>query len=479
MEKQQRLSNDKRAQLREIQYLLAICAFHQEPTTEAETALLEVTRLSQPSEPEALRICHARHLLCQLYLRRGHLSSALRHCEKAVRGYQKILGKQHNDYFDSLVLLTKTYQANGNDARASACLHMLPEKYRTKCQTQTPSNARWQQKVPLKPWKSPVPSSKRVDTKTRSEWLANLQIQLDNDLLRNAVFESDDAVVNRIISADPASVNRASNPRPDGLTALHLASLFNEMAIAETLINKGASIEAVCSRSPDDLRRQDYRGLFTPLDLACEFHQHDSIRLLVGRGASLKAYERGPRSYYTSLRKSAVAFVLNGLDIEDEFRKPQNVVATLETLLSLGWNIDEEVEDGRAMLHVVVRRCWGARSMEGLAVPLVRFLLGSGAKVNATDAYGYTPLHYAAMSATTEVLEPLLRGGAEVNAQNPGGYTPLHYLFNWRLSPSKEKLSAIRYIAQRNKSGGEAANLVRECAKKRIASKPSVRIQRR
>jgi ankyrin repeat protein len=57
----------------------------------------------------------------------------------------------------------------------------------------------------------------------------------------------------------------------------------------------------------------------------------------------------------------------------------------------------------------------------------VRGLMGAGAAAGATDDFGNTPLHRAAMRGHAEVVELLLREhSADATLQNADGYTPLH-----------------------------------------------------
>ena len=58
---------------------------------------------------------------------------------------------------------------------------------------------------------------------------------------------------------------------------------------------------------------------------------------------------------------------------------------------------------------------------------ILKILLQAGAAVNATDNYGETPLHDAASNGHKDILKILLQAGASVNAANAEGDTPLHW----------------------------------------------------
>jgi len=62
----------------------------------------------------------------------------------------------------------------------------------------------------------------------------------------------------------------------------------------------------------------------------------------------------------------------------------------------------------------------------GASVEILEYLVSKGAKVNAKDHLGSTPLHSAACSNTKEVLEYLVSKGADVNARDHLGQTPMH-----------------------------------------------------
>ena len=58
---------------------------------------------------------------------------------------------------------------------------------------------------------------------------------------------------------------------------------------------------------------------------------------------------------------------------------------------------------------------------------LVSLLLARGAKVDARDNYGWTPLMVAARLGDAETARLLLDHGADVNVAATANYTPLHW----------------------------------------------------
>ena len=74
---------------------------------------------------------------------------------------------------------------------------------------------------------------------------------------------------------------------------------------------------------------------------------------------------------------------------------------------------------GRTALH---ESCMGSDNSE-----VAEFLLESGAKVNAVNTNGYTPLFHAVSFARPECAKVLLAAGAAVNHRRIDRRTPLDY----------------------------------------------------
>ena len=61
----------------------------------------------------------------------------------------------------------------------------------------------------------------------------------------------------------------------------------------------------------------------------------------------------------------------------------------------------------------------------------LRRLIAAGAKINATDRFLRTPLHWACIRGHPEVVRELLSGASEINARDSDGMTPLHWACRW------------------------------------------------
>lgn len=57
---------------------------------------------------------------------------------------------------------------------------------------------------------------------------------------------------------------------------------------------------------------------------------------------------------------------------------------------------------------------------------MVKRLISKGAKINAADSEGLTPLHLATYSGYADTATQLINKGARVKAENINGSTPLH-----------------------------------------------------
>ena len=97
---------------------------------------------------------------------------------------------------------------------------------------------------------------------------------------------------------------------------------------------------------------------------------------------------------------------------------PELIIAQIEQLKSL----EMRDRDGRTLLiNAAFYGCY----------QIAKYLIHSGADVNAVDNRRISALHAAAQECDINIVELLLQSGANVNARNIFGNTPL-----WMVSPA-------------------------------------------
>lgn len=226
------------------------------------------------------------------------------------------------------------------------------------------------------------------------------------------------------------------NAELEGLTPLHYAAQYGETAVAELLVRNGADINA------------DF-GQGTPLHAAAgsEFAASDGNKavaeLLIAKGANANAAQRDTQSltplHIASARgNKAVAEVLiaHGANVNAQ-------CFGLGTPLHCAMGIwDGESVFGHMLYRNLVENSGsgGPPPAAGSGDPhldavnrqarmdVAKLLVQKGASLTATEeVHGDTPVHSAAIAeGESEILKWLLDSGANIEARNKEGETPLY-----------------------------------------------------
>lgn len=204
----------------------------------------------------------------------------------------------------------------------------------------------------------------------------------DDARIADAVEQRDTAAVRSLLKKR-VDVNA---PQPDGATAMHWASYWDDLDVATLLIGAGA-----------DANARNELGV-TPLSLACTNGSAAMVTRLVTAGADPNlALPMGETALMTCARAGSLDAV--------------------KTLLAHGAKPDASEADGRqtALMWAV------SEGQDDIAQQLIT----SGADVAVRSKGGFTPLLFAARAGDLKSARVLTEAGASINDAAPDGSTPL------------------------------------------------------
>ncbi len=220
--------------------------------------------------------------------------------------------------------------------------------------------------------------------------------------------------------------------------ALHQVAKINDFKEATALLAAGANPHA-----------KDKEGC-TPLHWAAEHNALQTVKVLLAAGADPHAKDK---EGYTPLHSAASAdahqtaqvLLDAGADPHAKDKEgdetPLHSAAvtdahqTAAVLLAAGANPHAKDKVGYTPLYYAAMTATDTHQMAQDAHQTAAVLLAAGANPHAKDKVGYTPLYYAAMTATDthqmaqdahQTAAVLLAAGANPRAKNKEGFTPLH-----------------------------------------------------
>ena len=212
---------------------------------------------------------------------------------------------------------------------------------------------------------------------------------------------------------DGADVNAKD---AQGATPLHYPAYRGHTEIAELLISKGA-----------DLNTKDDNGE-TPLYQAEEVgltHFGEVLTRKKETAALLRKHGAKHGSIHTAVEGGDIEgvkeFLATGTDVNAKNKFGETPLDLINGAKRKRAEIAELLRKHGGK-HGTIHSAVGGRDVEA-----VKEFLAAGADVNVKDMRGFTPLHWASISAHKEAVELLIANGADVNAKGDGESTPLHY----------------------------------------------------
>jgi ankyrin repeat protein len=222
--------------------------------------------------------------------------------------------------------------------------------------------------------------------------------------------------------AESAAILLAAGANPNdvaaksGLTALLVASAMGRPKVAAVLLDKGANPDAVSGDG------------FTSLHYAAHRRGPAAVSIvsaLIAHGAKLNVRLNQPKR--TAISPNGVIFQgSTPIALAAEV----NNLEAVKGLLNAGADPLIATELGTTPLMMAAGAATDTSRPRSLperatAVETVRFLVEHGADVNGAGQFGWTALHSAAYQGLDEVVAYLASKGAKLDAQDGFGQTPL------------------------------------------------------
>jgi len=413
----------------DIQYMLAVCTYHMGEPAAAELALVNLIEQPPVSDQHRGAICEAGYFLSRTYISLGKLDLARSSCESSLKGRARLMGKEHESYYQSLALMARVFSLLDMSARARLYLALIPEAMRPGLVAATESMS---PTLPSRP--PPLEVGSTVTTHSTGGHLeqndefqperSNVSSRQSDDVHEDTGFDGGPRMFRPRIESEPVL---ASNPIVgDARRASSAYSYRAQSAAAQTGTSFTTIEPGVTSSSGNQGGDGIYPCIPTP-------SRPNSTRMLSLSPRTRPMQDRNslsgkePAEQVTKMRLGSQATLsltprvdcwplkilfdrkwLRSVSYQD----PHEVVSALRRLREGGWDANQRdvSTDGsgpRTPLACAVSLPSGRRDLRSA---IVSFLLQEGANVlEGTNQEGPIALHLAIRNDAADIVSLLLQ----------------------------------------------------------------------
>ncbi len=237
----------------------------------------------------------------------------------------------------------------------------------------------------------------------------------------------------RVLIKAGADIN-ATNP--NGFSAILLAIINSHYDVAVSLLDLGAdqNIADETGRTPlyaaVDMHTLPDSNLPWPSELNNQLTSLDLIQALLAHGANVNAQLKKQQPYRSKVDRGADTMLGTGTTPLLRAAKAGDT-EVVKVLLAKGADVKLTTKFGMTPLMAAAglgtkeEDTTGRKKTEAEAIASMKLCLDAGAEVNTADNQGETALHGAAQKGWDQVVQFLVDHGAKLDAKDKKGRTPL------------------------------------------------------
>jgi ankyrin repeat protein len=247
---------------------------------------------------------------------------------------------------------------------------------------------------------------------------------------------------------------------PQGYTALLIAILNGQYELASVLVDKGARIDDGALRLTVEVRDMDKSDKHpAPMDFG-KLRSLDFMKILIDHGAALDG-EFKPRLPQRAIMEGGGPAIGSPL-----YRAARSTdLEAMNLLLERGANPKYMTQNHSTVLMAAAGQNFNKETGTGGeqkdAIAAIKMLMAEGVDVNAANDLGQTAMHFAAQKGSEKVIEFLAESGAKIDAKDKRGKTPLDIASGIGLGgnsegvPEEEAMAVLKKLLEAKGRAGQ------------------------